>query len=137
MSSDKFKVGERERVVLAQEIQHALLGPQMNPEAFNKVYALLAGAAEQVPSAPPSGYAYRYADCIRFNHGESVNGGKPIEAIPYYFTPPAQSIFLSEARKLVEKWRNGIEPKELPVVTQTFNQCADELHTLIDKEAGK
>jgi hypothetical protein len=44
----------------------------------------------------PDGYAYRYQDgvyngtVIRFNGGAEVNGGKFIEAIPYYFgTPPA------------------------------------------------
>lgn len=35
-----------------------------------------------------SGWAYRYADCIRFNHGQEVNGGRAIEAIPYYFGKP-------------------------------------------------
>jgi hypothetical protein len=36
----------------------------------------------------PSGYAYRYADGIRFNDGRDVNGGRAIEAIPYYFGKP-------------------------------------------------
>lgn len=39
--------------------------------------------------AKPDGYAYRYADgFLRFNQGAPVNGGKPIEAIPFYFAPP-------------------------------------------------
>lgn len=39
--------------------------------------------------AEPDGYAYRYADgFLRFNQGAPVNGGKPIEAIPFYFAPP-------------------------------------------------
>jgi hypothetical protein len=42
----------------------------------------------------PSGYAYRYRSpfggtCIRFNGGEEVNGGRPIEAVPYWFAPPS------------------------------------------------
>jgi hypothetical protein len=46
-----------------------------------------------VPTVPPSGQAYRYHDyhggtVIRFNSGCEVNGSKPIEAVPYWFTPP-------------------------------------------------
>lgn len=38
--------------------------------------------------AEPDGYAYRYADgFLRFNQGAPVNGGKPVEAIPFYFAP--------------------------------------------------
>jgi len=42
----------------------------------------------------PSGYAYRYRSpfggtYIRFNGGEEVNGGRPIEAVPYWFAPPS------------------------------------------------
>ena len=44
-------------------------------------------AQSQMPE--PSGYAYRYADGIRFNEGQMVNGGKPIEAIPYFLGQPA------------------------------------------------
>jgi hypothetical protein len=39
----------------------------------------------------PDGYAYRYHDCIRFNGGIEVNGGRPTEAIPYYFGDPVRS----------------------------------------------
>lgn len=35
----------------------------------------------------PFAYAYRYHDCIRFNHGHEVNGSRPIEAIPLYRSP--------------------------------------------------
>ena len=38
--------------------------------------------------APPSGYAYRYPDGIRFNNGNEVNGCRPSEAIPYWFSQP-------------------------------------------------
>lgn len=37
----------------------------------------------------PDGYAYRYHDCIRFNHGQSVNGSNPTEAIPFYYGRPS------------------------------------------------
>ena len=46
--------------------------------------------AEPAPPAevPPSGYAYRYPDGIRFNSGGQVNACRPIEAMPYWFSPP-------------------------------------------------
>lgn len=51
----------------------------------------LLAAHERAQPAKPDGYAYRYADgFLRFNQGAPVNGGKPIEAIPFYFAPPAQ-----------------------------------------------
>jgi hypothetical protein len=53
-------------------------------------------AATQPALEPPSpsGYAYRYRSpfggtCIRFNGGEEVNGGRPIEPVPYWFAPPS------------------------------------------------
>jgi hypothetical protein len=36
------------------------------------------------PSAP-DGYAYRYADGVRFTDGREINSSRPIAAIPYYF----------------------------------------------------
>ena len=41
----------------------------------------------------PDGYAYRYhsqfgGTVLRFNHGEEVNGGRPFEVVPYWFSPP-------------------------------------------------
>lgn len=41
----------------------------------------------------PDGYAYRYhsqlgGTVLRFNHGEDVNGGRPFEVVPYWFSPP-------------------------------------------------
>jgi hypothetical protein len=37
----------------------------------------------------PDGFAYRYADnALRFNHGETVNGCDPMEALPYYLGEP-------------------------------------------------
>jgi len=44
----------------------------------------LAARESAVPAAP-DGYAYRYPDGIRFTDGRTINGSKPIEAIPYYF----------------------------------------------------
>lgn len=39
---------------------------------------------EAIRKLPIFKYAYRYHDCVRYNDGESVNGGKPIEVIPLY-----------------------------------------------------
>ena len=42
------------------------------------------------PRPEPSGYAYRYADgVLRLNDGSQFNGGWPVEAVPYWFAPPA------------------------------------------------
>ena len=43
------------------------------------------------------GYAYRYrhingGTVLRFNHGEEVNGSKPIEAVPFCFKPQPHQI---------------------------------------------
>lgn len=59
---------------------------------------------EEMKKAEPSGYAYRYrhydgGTVIRFNDGREVNGSRPIEALPYWFTPhPAEP----NRRKLLE-----------------------------------
>jgi hypothetical protein len=60
----------------------------------------------------PDGYAYRYetydGQVIRFNGGIEVNGGKPIEAIPYYFgTPPAAQA--QDAGPMARHWREAID----------------------------
>ena len=42
------------------------------------------------PRPEPSGYAYRYADnVLRFNDGGWLSGWPPVEAVPYWFAPPA------------------------------------------------
>lgn len=59
----------------------------------------------------PFTYAYRYpafppegATVIRFNHGEEVNGSKPIEAIPLYTRPsPSEDDVERVARALAIK----------------------------------
>ena len=50
------------------------------------------------------GYAYRYrhingGTVLRFNHGEGVNGSRPIEAVPFWFKP--QPTQIPEGYKLV------------------------------------
>jgi hypothetical protein len=51
-----------------------------------------ASAPAAAPAPEPNGYAYRYptmdGSVIRFNHGEEVNGSKPLCAIPYWLEQP-------------------------------------------------
>jgi hypothetical protein len=63
----------------------------LSPELVQELRAALKAEPEGGPPSP-SGYAYRYHSpfgdtCIRFNGGEEVNGGRPIEAVPYWFAP--------------------------------------------------
>ena len=69
-----------------------LVGSNGVRDYFRKIAADALAAHERAQPAKPDGYAYRYADgFLRFNQGAPVNGGKPIEAIPFYFAPqPAQ-----------------------------------------------
>lgn len=51
-------------------------------------------ADEPAPAEPakalaePDGYAYEYAEGIRFTGGCEYNGRKPKRAVPYWFAPP-------------------------------------------------
>jgi hypothetical protein len=59
-----------------------------DPDATVVITALRAALA--APRPEPSGYAYRYADgVLRLNDGSQFNGGWPVEAVPYWFAPPA------------------------------------------------
>lgn len=57
-------------------------------------------ALAEKAGAEPHGYAYRYNNPfggteMRFNGGQEVNGGKPIEAVPYWLAaPPSQPVAL-------------------------------------------
>lgn len=75
----------------------------------------------------PDGYAYRYQDgayngtVIRFNNGNEVNGGKPIEAIPYYFgTAPGPSAACTP---------NGVSVVQM---IQALRGCVQELNQSSD-----
>lgn len=47
------------------------------------------GPCAASPLPQPDGWAYRYGNgCIRFNGGVEVNGGRAVEAIPFYFGKP-------------------------------------------------
>ena len=56
----------------------------------DKLCDIISNALGEPIARQPDGYAYRYPDCIRFETGgRSINGSKPIEAIPYYLGAPA------------------------------------------------
>lgn len=66
------------------------------PVELRRAKQALAAHERAQPDRNPDGCAYRYrcpdgGTVIRFNHGEAVNGSKPIETIPFYYgQPPAQ-----------------------------------------------
>ena len=63
-------LAEPPAICSAQDNEAALAQPEQKPE--------------------PNGYAYRYNDgVLRFNDGTQINGARPIEALPYFFAPPA------------------------------------------------
>ena len=82
-----------ERLIAAVKPKYT--DPEEIVEAASAVLAALAALkAEPEGPANPSGYAYRYHDYsggtyIKFNGGGEVNGGRPIEAVPYWFAPPS------------------------------------------------
>jgi hypothetical protein len=58
-------------------------------DALTRAATLLSQQAAPAPAVvPPSGYSYRYPDGIRFNDGKDVNGCRPSEVIPYWFSQP-------------------------------------------------
>ena len=106
--------GESVRVVEASK-----LAPAANAAAGSNHAPAASGAAvTKVVSAeqPPSGYAYEYphypppvATVIRFTGGETINGSKPLRAIPYWFAPQAAKGWLTaEERGVVERVRDHL-----------------------------
>jgi hypothetical protein len=68
-------------------------------KAALEIHRRLRALAERAPAGgEPHGYAYRYNSPLggtelRFNGGREVNGGKPIEAVPYWLgAPPSQPV---------------------------------------------
>lgn len=63
-------------------------------ECAAELVEALAAHERAQPDRNPDGCAYRYrcpdgGTVIRFNHGEAVNGSKPIETIPFYYGQPS------------------------------------------------
>jgi hypothetical protein len=93
---------ERELIV---RLRDALLGAldYKHENILAEADAYLAAHDAQPAPAPvpcdtraPDGYAYRYhstslsgGTVIRFSNGEEINGGRPIEAIPFFYGTPA------------------------------------------------
>jgi hypothetical protein len=81
-------VSDHEAMKLALEALKSVQDHRPNDETNNAITALRARLA--APRPEPSGYAYRYADgVLRLNDGSQFNGGWPVEAVPYWFAPPA------------------------------------------------
>jgi len=101
-----------------------------------RLNAILRSKQQAETPRKPDGYAYRYHDCIRFNQGQMVNGGKPIEAIPFFYgEPAAPPSLLAKLRELRDRWaqvRGCLKDK--PTSLGCHRDCAAELDALI-KEA--
>ena len=90
----------RERNEVVEALRAALAAPRPEPEpvrcnpadycAARHMNLYAAPPALAAPRPEPSGYAYRYADnVLRFNDGGWLSGWPPVEAVPYWFAPPA------------------------------------------------
>jgi hypothetical protein len=76
------------RDVVQFVLQHLEWWSDDEPQEKEAITALRTALAAEQPK--PSGYAYRYADgVLRLNDGSQFNGGWPVEAVPYWFAPPA------------------------------------------------
>jgi hypothetical protein len=72
------------------------------------------------PKREPYAYAYPYANCIRFNHGQMVNGGNPIEVIPLFTQADLDACaaakdeeigkLRAKLEELAAKWFDGEQP---------------------------
>lgn len=93
---------------------------------LDRVRAALAAPKQEQPK--PNGYAYRYSDCIRFNGGNTVNGELPIEALPYWFAPPAD---IDALRR--ENERLQVALAEANTVREACNQRAFRLEAEIER----
>jgi len=89
--SDKDTITLPREVV--QEAVKALEFAERNHDGEQSLYTTEIAALRKALAAEqpePSGYAYRYADgVLRLNDGSQLNGGWPVEAVPYWFAPPA------------------------------------------------
>ena len=93
------------------EIQRAEYRAEASEQPAPAPPAASGAAGTEVVSAeqPPSGYVYEYphypppvATVIRFTGGETINGSKPLRAIPYWFAPqPAKGWLTEEERELI------------------------------------
>lgn len=90
--------------------------------------------ADRKRRGEPSGYAYRYrhydgGTVIRFNDGCEVNGSRPIEALPYWFTPqPADPRGAQKLHNEDSGAQNGIQaPQPAEPDLAKCAECGAEL----------
>ena len=101
------------REVVKFVLQHLEWWSDDEPQEKEAIEALRTALAAE--PTKPSGYAYRHADgALWFNNGCSVNGGLPVEVVPYWFAPPAlaaeptkPSEDVEALRRDAEKWRKA------------------------------
>ena len=88
-------MSDKDTITLPREVVEAVLRIVERNRDWSEVrqsgdYAAILRTALAAPRPEPSGYAYRYADgVLRLNDGSQFNGGWPVEAVPYWFAPPA------------------------------------------------
>lgn len=101
----------------------------MEVRDLERFAALVAAAAEQPKPEPPQphGYAYRYRDGIRFNGGNRVNGGLPVEVLPYWFAPPDTEALRRENERLRS------ELAEAEAVRERCNERAFRLEAEVER----
>ena len=102
---------DRDNITLPREVVEAVLRIVERNRDWSEVrqsgdYAAILRTALAAPRPEPSGYAYRYADgVLRLNDGSQLNGGWPVEAVPYWFATPALA---AEQPKTPAWWRDGL-----------------------------
>lgn len=83
--------------------------------------------------ARPHGYAYRYpGDVLRFNHGQEVNGTRPIEAIPYWLGGTADAVDHHPSRIFRAGYRSALMAYR-PDLVDAFN--AEWPQDMVDSQA--
>lgn len=86
------------------------------------------------------GYAYRYGDgFIRFNHGSCVNGGDPIESIPYFLKPTVEKLLSSQQERInqLEAERDAALFAVLKEHEASCDQCSIHITDLKAGYVGK
>ena len=105
-------VRDEERYLLERDVLNAAIASAeklLNAPAAAPAASGAAGTEVVSAEQPPSGYVYEYphypppvATVIRFTGGETINGSKPLRAIPYWFAPqPAKGWLTEEERELI------------------------------------
>lgn len=91
-----------------------------------------------VAAAQLSGYAYRYGDGIlRFNGGRTVNGGNPIEAIPYFLgSPPATLSELEQLRRIDQAARAFVKAPPGGKAGKAYKVLQDALFSAMANEVN-